>query len=125
MLKWNENISVLLLGVSASVVVATLSNGQVLPCVEEYMGGSCTLFADPDNPCPPIIKQEGTCPQTKRAQTGLTTQDPSYPGPVCDIMQLQPDPDDPDKCIWQANYYGPGRCRTASGTACPGSPGGS
>ena len=124
MYKWDSKASVLLLGVSASVVIVTLSNGQALPCVDEYMGGSCTLF-DPDNGCPPIIKQEGVCPQTKRSQTGLTTQDPSYPGPVCDIMQLQPDPENAGHCIWLANYNGPGRCRTASGTACPGQPGGS
>lgn len=96
--------------------------GQALPCIEEYQDSSCTLFLPDPLPaeCPPEILAEGTCVQTRHAATGLTTQDTPFDGPNCRVAYLKPDPNNPGQCIQQSGYEGPGKCRTASGTACPG-----
>ena len=121
----NTNVCCSIAALLCAAGAAALAWGQALPCVVEYTGSSCTLFlkGPHEAECPSVIHSQGWCPQTMQSGSGLTTQDASFAGPTCNITQYKPNPQNPEECVVASSYNGPGRCRTASGTACPGQPG--
>ncbi len=107
------------LACGACIAVTSFVTAQVLPCVLEYTGNSCTMFED-HGVCPSVTEFSSPCPQTKRASAGLSNQDPSFSGPWCHILYKKQN--ESGVCVDDHEYDGKGRCRTASGTTCPSGP---